>query len=73
METHWTCAVCTQRGLPPVPASEGEGAPGRPRSCEATPEATAGLKLLQAIWPNFLGLALGNFFTEIVTALSVLI
>lgn len=44
-----------------------------PGAAKLPPEATAGLKLLRAIWPHFLGLALGNFFTGIVTALSVLI
>ena len=36
-------------------------------------EAKAGLELFCAIWPSFLGLALADFFTETVTALSVLV
>lgn len=39
---------------------------------KSSPEAVAGLKLLHAIWPNFLGLAQGDSFTDTVPALSVL-
>lgn len=37
------------------------------------PEAVAGLQLLHAIWPNFLGLAQGDSFTDTIPALSVLV
>lgn len=42
-------------------------------AAKLSPEARAGLQLFHAIWPSFLGLALGDFVTEIVTALSVLV
>lgn len=38
-----------------------------------SPEGIAGLELFHVIWPSFLGLTPGDFFTEIVTALSVLV
>lgn len=61
-----------------LPREERDPEPGpepspRELCANSSPEAVAGLQLLHATWPNFLGLAQGDSFTDTVPALSVLV